>query len=211
MADVVDRVVRRSHPGPCEVAGIGPVFVPVGTGPGFQDFEEILRSSYDDRNGENVLTARPSPPLWNVSFSPGGRGTRRGNSPPRLGWSLVLPGNDAKESTAMRPGFFASPTGAPEKVRTEMALMRIEPSLPPFCTRVALISSGPVSESFRDSVRIFSQSQEKEASRSGGEVGTAAKERRKFRIPPSAGGRSLVPLSPISRNPHDPVANRASY
>jgi hypothetical protein len=35
----------------------------------------------------------------------------------------------------MRPVFWKSPTGAPEKVRTEMAFLRNETSLPPFASR----------------------------------------------------------------------------
>jgi hypothetical protein len=90
-------------------------------GPEIQDFEETLRASLDDRNGKGVLTTRPSPPLRNVSFSLGGRGTRRA----RLGYARLeprLPGGFWQGNRPQRdPVFFLAPTGAPEKVRTELA------------------------------------------------------------------------------------------
>ena len=43
------------------------------------------------------------------------------------------PGECCQGNGPQRDPFFGpAPTGAPEKVRSEMALVRIEPSLPPF-------------------------------------------------------------------------------
>ena len=55
-----------------------------------------------------MLPGARSPPLRNVSFSPGGRGTRRGH---RLGWSLGFPGDFGKESSCR-----AVPAPGPRKM-----------------------------------------------------------------------------------------------
>ena len=65
---------------------------------------------------QDVLPSARSPPLRNVSFSPGGRGTRRVD----LDVSLGFPGDFGKEMARNEtPIFLRAPTGAAEKVRTE--------------------------------------------------------------------------------------------
>src|SRR5580704_17350042 len=63
---------------------------------------------------ESVI-ARASLPFRKVSCSPGGRGTRRGSPPPRLGWSPVPPGNLAKEMDRDETRFLEKPPTGPRR------------------------------------------------------------------------------------------------
>jgi hypothetical protein len=120
---VIDCVVRRSQPDPGECPTARKplrspsrrILVPVGAGAGpeFQDFENDERASEDDISGRRTCRpARPSPPFRKVSYSPGGRGTRRAETS-RLDGSPVFPGNFGKEMARNETRFWEKPPGGP--------------------------------------------------------------------------------------------------
>jgi hypothetical protein len=84
--------------------------------------------------------ARPSPPFRNVSYSPGGQGTRRNHSAGALSPRGIL----ARKWPGARPVFGKAPDGAAEKVRTEkgQGSNRLPPYLPRRWGRIDSIGPG---------------------------------------------------------------------
>jgi hypothetical protein len=112
---------------------------PDGAGSEFQDFQNTSRAARDYIFGEGRASARLSLPFRNGSCSAGGQGTRRDDS----AGALSSPGILARNRPGSRPVFGKAPERAPEKVRTERAVLRKARSLLPFLEgRTDIIGTG---------------------------------------------------------------------
>ena len=119
---------------------------PIRLGPlgSTQESQARFRDGYgrfrDDIGEQQTRSHAPCFPFRTVSYSLGGQGTRRGSLPSRRSTrsrrgALSSRGILARKWAWMRPVFGKAPDGAAEKVRSELAWARTEPSLPPFSSR----------------------------------------------------------------------------
>ena len=102
---------------------------PAGPGPEFWDFENDQRALHDYVFWRKDVLPSAALPLRCGTFL----FLREAGAPAeidRLGWSLGFPGDFGKETDRNETCFFVqNPTGAAEKVRTEMTLGRAETRL----------------------------------------------------------------------------------